>query len=176
MRQRRTPQTAVSSDRHSPARSDLHFAKYDFTSFDAVPARSPQYWLSSSLPSGWVNLQEKTVNKVLGIVLALVGLVALLVSSPARAATDLDVGKKVFAANCASCHLGGKNVVMSQKTLRVDALEKYLEHFGSAHDVGAIAHQVENGKNAMPAFSSRLSDDEIESVSAFVLTQAEAGW
>ncbi|MEO1133994.1 MAG: c-type cytochrome [Cyanobacteria bacterium J06639_1] len=116
------------------------------------------------------------MKNVVGVVVAIVVAFVILLGAPARAAADLDVGKKVFASNCASCHLGGKNVVMAQKTLKVDALEKYLENFGEAHDVSAIAYQVTKGKNAMPAFGGRLGGEEIESVSAYVLAQAEAGW
>ena len=35
--------------------------------------------------------------------------------------------------------------------------------------------QVTNGKNAMPAFGGRLSDEEIQDVAAFVFNQADTG-
>jgi hypothetical protein len=35
---------------------------------------------------------------------------------------------------------------------------------------------VTNGKNAMPAFGGRLSDDDIKDVAAYVISQSEAGW
>jgi len=35
--------------------------------------------------------------------------------------------------------------------------------------------QVTNGKNAMPAFGGRLSDDDIQNVAAYVIDQAEGG-
>ena len=40
----------------------------------------------------------------------------------------------------------------------------------------AIVYLVENGKNAMPAYKNRLSNQEIEGVSAYVLEQAETDW
>ena len=36
--------------------------------------------------------------------------------------------------------------------------------------------QVTNGKNAMPAFSGRLTEADIEDVATYVLDQAEKGW
>jgi|TARA_B100000513_G_scaffold173057_1_gene89225 cytochrome c6 len=35
--------------------------------------------------------------------------------------------------------------------------------------------QVTNGKNAMPAFGGRLSDDEIADVAAYVFKTADSG-
>ena len=36
--------------------------------------------------------------------------------------------------------------------------------------------QVTNGKNAMPAFGGRLSDDDIANVAAYVIKTSSAGW
>jgi cytochrome c6 len=35
---------------------------------------------------------------------------------------------------------------------------------------------VTNGKNAMPAFGGRLSDDDIQNVATYVIATAKAGW
>ena len=96
---------------------------------------------------------------------------ALLLTSPAKAEPDLALGKQVFSGNCASCHMGGKNVVMANKTLQKGTLAQY-----GMDSMAAIQTQVTKGKNAMPAFGGRLSPDEIESVAAFVLARAEADW
>lgn len=40
----------------------------------------------------------------------------------------------------------------------------------------AVIKQVTNGKNAMPAFGGRLSNDDIANVAAFVVSTAKAGW
>ena len=40
----------------------------------------------------------------------------------------------------------------------------------------AIVYQITNGKNAMPAFGSRLSSEQIENLSGYVLAQADKGW
>ncbi|MEN9218694.1 MAG: c-type cytochrome [Gloeomargarita sp. DG_2_bins_126] len=88
---------------------------------------------------------------------------------PAQAA-DLAHGAKVFGANCAACHAGGKNVVVASKSLKKEDLEKY------GMDLAAIVYQVTNGKNAMPAFKGRLSAADIEDVANYVVAQAEKGW
>ena len=40
----------------------------------------------------------------------------------------------------------------------------------------AIEYQVINGKNRMPAFEGRLSEDEITNVAYYVVDQAQRGW
>lgn len=86
-------------------------------------------------------------------------------------AGDAASGAKIFSANCASCHAGGRNVINGAKTLQKDALEKY-----EMNSVEAIVHQVNNGKNAMPSFKGRLSDAQIDDVATYVLSQSENGW
>lgn len=86
-------------------------------------------------------------------------------------AGDAASGSKIFSANCAACHAGGRNVINAAKTLNKDALEKY-----EMNSIEAITYQVNNGKNAMPAFKDRLSDAQIDDVAAYVLSQAEKGW
>jgi len=90
--------------------------------------------------------------------------------SPAYA-VDISNGAKIFNANCSACHVGGNNVIISGKTLKKDALEKY-----GMNSLEAIKAQVTNGKNAMPAFKSRLDQTQIEDVAAFVLSQSAKGW
>ncbi|AFZ51514.1 c-type cytochrome [Dactylococcopsis salina] len=90
-----------------------------------------------------------------------------------REAANLENGKKVFLAqaNCTQCHRGGLNTVIANKHLGQDALEKY-----NMDSMAAIAQQVRNGKNAMPAYGRRLTDEQIRDVAAYVLDQAEKGW
>ncbi|MFP4134526.1 MAG: c-type cytochrome [Halothece sp.] len=90
-----------------------------------------------------------------------------------REAADLENGKNVFLgkASCTQCHRGGINTVIADKHLGKDALEKY-----NMDSMEAIAHQVKNGKSAMPAYGKRLSEEEIRDVAAYVLSQAEQGW
>ena len=91
-------------------------------------------------------------------------------SRPAFAG-DAAKGAQVFSANCNACHLGGNNVVNAAKTLKKGALEKY-----AMNSIEKIKYQVKNGKNAMPAFGGRLSEQDIENVATYVLAQSEKGW
>lgn len=86
-------------------------------------------------------------------------------------AADLEVGEQIFTANCASCHAGGNNVIMPDKTLKKDILAD-----NGMNSVAAITTQVKNGKNSMPSFGGRLAEDDIENVANYVLSQSESGW
>ncbi|NJK59250.1 MAG: c-type cytochrome [Oscillatoriales cyanobacterium SM2_1_8] len=86
-------------------------------------------------------------------------------------AADAGHGKQIFKANCVACHAGGNNSVVRAKTLKKEALQEY-----NMYDAGAIAYQVTNGKNAMPAFGKRLQPQDVEDVVAYVLTQADNNW
>lgn len=88
--------------------------------------------------------------------------------SPATAG-NLELGEEVFSNTCAACHTGGQNVVQVEKTLQKSALEQYLE---GGFSEASIVRQATNGKNAMPAFADRLSEEEIQAVAAYVYNQA----
>jgi len=88
-------------------------------------------------------------------------------------AADAGAGEKIFDANCAACHAGGQNVIMPEKTLEKEALDQYL---AGGRSEKSVRTQVTNGKNAMPAFGGRLSDEDIENVAAFVIKTSEDGW
>lgn len=107
----------------------------------------------------------------LAIAIAAVVTALTLWMAPVAQAADLGHGGQIFGNNCAACHIGGGNVVNGAKTLKQADLEKY-----EMASIEAITSQVTNGKNAMPAFKGRLSDDDIADVAAYVLSQAEQGW
>jgi cytochrome c6 len=109
------------------------------------------------------------MKKMISVLLLAVTIFTFAFSSPAFA--DAAAGAKIFSANCASCHAGGKNLVQANKTLKKDALEKY-----GMYSAEAIITQVTKGKNAMPAFGGRLKPNQIEDVAAYVLEQADKGW
>jgi cytochrome c6 len=91
-------------------------------------------------------------------------------AAPALAG-DLAVGKSIFGANCAACHIGGGNVVNAAKTLKQADLEA-----NGKDSLEAIVAQVTNGNGAMPAFKGKLSPEAIENVASYVLDQAQNGW
>lgn len=84
---------------------------------------------------------------------------------------DIQIGENVFQANCTACHVGGQNQIIPDKTLDKNVLES-----NGMYSIKAIVTQVTNGKNAMPAFGGRLTDEEIENVANYVLAQSNKGW
>ncbi|MBW4649144.1 MAG: c-type cytochrome [Kastovskya adunca ATA6-11-RM4] len=110
------------------------------------------------------------MKKIVSIVWVAIALFTVVLSQPAFAANTVK-GGSIFGANCAACHLGGRNIVVASKTLKKAALEKY-----GMNSLEAITNQVKNGKNSMPAFRRRLNEQQIEDVAAYVLEQAEKGW
>jgi cytochrome c6 len=111
---------------------------------------------------------KKQFLKLIAIVTVFVATLSF--AMPAHAA-DAAAGGKVFAANCAACHAGGRNAVNPAKTLQKAALEKY-----KMYSEAAIITQVTNGKNAMPAFGKKLQPEQIENVTAYVLAQSDNNW
>jgi cytochrome c6 len=103
---------------------------------------------------------------------AAVSAALMLTASPAFAG-DADAGEKIFNANCAACHAGGQNSVVADHTLEKAAIEKYLT---GGFKEASVVTQVTNGKNAMPAFGGRLSDDDIANVATYVISKSEEGW
>lgn len=108
------------------------------------------------------------------ILLFAIALSFFIFTSPVQAAEISDAAK-IFNSNCASCHIGGGNVLIAEKTLKKEALQQYLKNYDT-DSIAAIIHQIQNGKNAMPAFKSKLSKDEIIQVAAYVFQKAEQGW
>nr|YP_009294520.1 cytochrome c553 [Asparagopsis taxiformis]AOM66003.1 cytochrome c553 [Asparagopsis taxiformis] len=109
--------------------------------------------------------------KVLFIVLMMCCSIFGLGNTQATFAADLELGEQIFTANCAACHAGGNNLIMPEKTLQKEVLEK-----NGMNTVTAITNQVTNGKNAMPAFNGRLAEEEIDNVANYVLDKCEQGW
>jgi cytochrome c6 len=110
------------------------------------------------------------MKKIISVLLLGITIFTFAFSSPALAA-DAANGAKVFSANCAQCHAGGKNLVNAAKSLKKADVEKY-----GMYSAEAIIAQVTNGKGAMPAFGKRLKPDQIEDVAAYVLEQADKNW
>lgn len=103
---------------------------------------------------------------------AVAAAVSVGVAAPAFAG-DVAAGEQVFNANCAACHAGGQNVIMPEKTLEKEALDQYL---AGGRKESSVVTQVTNGKNAMPAFGGRLSDEDIANVASYVIATSESGW
>lgn len=97
--------------------------------------------------------------------------VSFLAFTGSASAGDTVAGKTVFNANCAACHMGGRNTIIPMKNLGKEALEKF-DKFSPE----AIVKQVTYGAGAMPRFGGRLKPEQIENVAAYVFDQAEKGW
>mmetsp|Transcript_26294 Transcript_26294/g.43057 ORF Transcript_26294/g.43057 Transcript_26294/m.43057 type:complete len:151 (+) Transcript_26294:108-560(+) len=111
---------------------------------------------------------EKKENKAAKFVAAAA---AIVVSSAAFSGSALADGAALFSNNCAACHPGGINVLQADKPLSKEAIDANI-----GFSVDSIVGQIIKGRNAMPAFGGRLSDDEIKEVAEYVYGQAEAGW
>jgi cytochrome c6 len=82
-------------------------------------------------------------------------------------ASSFEKGENIFLNNCAVCHNGGNNIIIPEKNLKKETLEA-----NGMNTKSAIAYQVLNGKNGMPAFGGRLKETEIEAVAIYVLEQS----
>ncbi len=110
------------------------------------------------------------MKRIISVLLLGIAIFTFAFTSPALAA-DAASGAKIFSANCASCHAGGKNLVNGAKSLKKADLVKY-----DMYSDKAIIAQVTKGKNAMPAFGKKLKAEQIEDVAAYVLAQADQDW
>lgn len=115
-------------------------------------------------------LFKQILKRILGLVLVMLVEMAIACSTPALAA-DAPNGAKIFETQCAGCHINGGNIIRRGKNLKQKALKKY-----GMDSVEAIANIVTNGQGNMSAYKDRLTAEEIQAVSAYVLKQAETGW
>jgi cytochrome c6 len=80
---------------------------------------------------------------------------------------SFEKGETIFLNNCSVCHSGGNNIIIPEKNLKKETLEA-----NGMNTKSAIAYQVLNGKNGMPAFGGRLKESEIEAVAIYVLEES----
>jgi cytochrome c6 len=79
---------------------------------------------------------------------------------------NINDGKNLFAKNCNACHFQGTNIIIPEKNLQKKSLER-----NGINTFESIVYQITNGKNGMPAFGGRLSDDEIYEIAKYVIQQ-----
>jgi mono/diheme cytochrome c family protein len=72
-------------------------------------------------------------------------------------------GKVVFTKNCSACHTLSDAGATGSVGPNLDQLKP---------DDATVAHQVENGGGAMPAFKGTLSPQQIQDVAAYVSSVA----
>lgn len=101
-----------------------------------------------------------------------IGLIAIaLVAVNSYPALADNAPSEIFSSNCAGCHVNGGNIIRRGKNLKTKALKR--NHMDS---VEAVTSLVTNGKGIMPAYSDRLTEEEITAVSNYVLQQAANDW
>ena len=81
--------------------------------------------------------------------------------------TNSELGKKLFEMNCIICHPTGQNIIIPEKNLRKDNLERI-----GMNSIEALTYQISNGKNGMPAFGDRLTQNEIQDIGQYILVQS----
>ena len=116
------------------------------------------------------------LKKLLGATILILTLVFVEIgSTPQTALADTTTkpatAAEVFSVNCAGCHINGSNIIRRGKNLKQKALKRY-----GMDSIANIANLVTNGKNIMPAYKDRLSEQQISDVAAYVLSQSENDW
>ena len=111
-------------------------------------------------------------NRVYPVITYICGwlMVIMLLHIPSAQAIPLN-GSQLFEAQCAGCHAGGGNIIRRGKNLKLKALQK-----NKVDTQEAIVNLVTVGKGNMSAYSDRLTPEEIQTVSAYVLAQAAQNW
>ncbi len=103
------------------------------------------------------------------ISILLLSLIIITWTAPATA--DSNNAAKIFETNCAGCHMNGGNIIRRGKNLKMNALKK-----NGMDSIEAITDIVTNGKNNMSAYKDRLTSQQIQEVSTYVLEQAQKNW
>ena len=115
------------------------------------------------------------LKKILAAFLLILTLALGVITSPQIALADATAipatAAEVFSINCAGCHSNGGNIIRGGKNLKQKALKRY-----GMDSIANIANLVTNGKNIMPSYKDRLSEQQIIDVSAYVLLQSESDW
>ncbi len=91
----------------------------------------------------------------------------------ARAERDETAGRRIYMRKCASCHAAdgdGRTIVAGHFPFAnlVDG------QWRSGGDAAAIELQIRQGRDPMPKFEGKLTDEEIRQATAFVLALTRA--
>ncbi len=116
----------------------------------------------------WIH--SLTMAVIMGFVLLLLTS-GTAVAEPIQDASDAISGAKIFEAQCLGCHVGGGNIVNWGKNLKLKTLQK-----NKLDTQEAVVNLVTLGKGNMSAYADRITPEEIQAVSAYVLSQAQADW
>jgi cytochrome c6 len=76
------------------------------------------------------------------------------------------MGEQLFQNNCSICHLNGNNIIIPEKNFKEETLIA-----NGMNNKNSISYLILNGKNGMPAFGGRLTENEIEAISTYLLNE-----
>ena len=107
------------------------------------------------------------MKKIKNLIICFIVIFNYLIVSESSA-VNLENGKYLFNNNCIACHKDGTNVIIPEKNLKKEMLET-----NGMNTIDAIIYQVLNGKNGMPAFGGRLTENEIEEIANYVIIASE---
>jgi cytochrome c6 len=120
--------------------------------------------------------KERTQTSVLNHFSTWISLSILITSPFPSEGADVMRGSEIFNGNCAGCHAGGMNFIKEKKTLKKEALEKYI---ASPLDQPTLESWVMNSgqhKNLVfmraPSGSGKLSEVDWTDVTSFVYENA----
>jgi len=86
---------------------------------------------------------------------------------------DLAAGQRIFERKCVSCHNrnGDGNTVTASRFKYANLIDGVWRSDGSEE---AIERQIRKGRDPMPKFEGKLTDEEIRQTAAYVLELARA--
>jgi mono/diheme cytochrome c family protein len=87
---------------------------------------------------------------------------------------ELAAGRTIFERKCASCHnSNGDGKTMTGRRFKyANLIDGVWRSDGS---VAAIEHQIRKGRDPMPKFEGKLTDEEIRDTAAYVRELARRG-
>jgi mono/diheme cytochrome c family protein len=86
----------------------------------------------------------------------------------------VEAGRRVYERKCASCHgsLGDGNTVTASKFPYANLVDGVWRSEGTAE---VIERQIREGRDPMPKFEGKLTDEEIRQTVSFILELSRKG-
>jgi len=103
----------------------------------------------------------------------LAGMAMATVGVWAQGAKTVSSGKTLYGSKCASCHGKQGEGVAKMATMLKAKIRSFGEVAATADTLAAWKKITTDGKGKMPAFKTRLSAGELDSVMAYVATLAK---
>mmetsp|Transcript_27647 Transcript_27647/g.33621 ORF Transcript_27647/g.33621 Transcript_27647/m.33621 type:complete len:194 (+) Transcript_27647:72-653(+) len=92
---------------------------------------------------------------------------------PARAEVDVTRGSQIFTSNCSSCHIQGLNIISEKRTLKKEALQKFIGGVDEASVQKFVKGSMRHKTLVFPNVpGGKLSDGDWDDVVGFVVDQA----